>query len=380
MSTPTEDHAPTALRERSEALCSVTRGRELSLQRLLDGELLVSAPTPAARCDASGRCEVLAASALSRLIPFDARTTAAAGAWEREAWLTIHRTSGEGNDGTVLRLRSGRWQRADRTERGWRPVYVRMSASSDGRIVGIATFEVDGLRATPAQIERGPSNLYRMDVLAGPRAPELPAIAETDTPADVITMAGGVTHVLIERVENRAARMLVLRSVPGGSGAASIELPVPPGCEPAGTVHDDIDAARDGAMFVSGGRRCGARRSGYLARIDGERAESIEVAAPIGPIETLAVEPGGTVWVADAREMYVRMPAGEWLHAALPADLRDQGCRTVQLAARDTGDVFVVAECANAGRVLLRTRCPSPVLPNLNVALPEGTAPRLSPR
>jgi hypothetical protein len=333
--------------------CVIARSRDLSLHPLADRQILISSNGPAALCDSDGTCASIARDPLFAR----GRTTQAAGSWGRDMWITLHRRGREGSTGTTIHFDGVSWTEVDRIERGWRPIYIGMSAAPDGRIVGFASYEADGIRATARELERGAPRLYRIDTLSGSQNPTPPAIGADDTPFDVLALETGVTLLMSERDE----RMVVLRSPPGGARADRIVLPVPPGCGDEGSLDDSMDGPRDGLVFIGGARRCEGVERPYLVRIDRDQPELIAVGEGIAPITSLTVEPDGTAWIVAGGLIHARAPSGEWRTAPLPLDLRAQ-CVAASVQARDGGDVFAVVECTSSLSAIVRTRCPAPPL------------------
>ncbi len=323
---------------------------EPRLFRMVGDALLITGSLPVTACDGSGTCTDVAAEANVPDALALKHVIAAGGRWGREAWLTLVKRVGEGVQYRVVHLAAGRWREEMHAERGWVPVYQRMATSPDGRVVGIATFQVDGVHATAAQIQAGSGHVYRVDAIAGGVA--VPPVRNNETPLAVALPGGSESLVLMERVVGGQGRALLLRT--GVLGTREIQLPLPNNVAGAQLELHEMAVSPAGVAFVAGAVSGTSR--GYLARVDAAGAASLEVPGAVGPIEDLAIESDETVWAEAGARLFARSPAGRW--EQVPVAPRPGGsCLAEDVEVRAPGDVFVSARCG-AQQFVLRTRCP----------------------
>jgi hypothetical protein len=345
------------LHVRPTTFCPVASG-DVTLFPLAHDGLLMAADRPLAVCDATGVCAPLPQSVLDALGPqMGDSVTAAAGEWGRDMWLTSFRLHIEGSLGWTVHDAGHGWRHEDRVAAGWRHVHTQLRASSDGAVAGIASFEIDGLHATPAQAEAGPPGMAMLEQLSGPRV-GLPRLQPHDLPAALLLRARGQAVVAVDRVTSGEGHTLVLRT----GRADPIPVPAPaPGCD-EDTDRVLLEGLDAGPVFVAGNRRCAGPWRPYLARIDATSATPIDVPAGVGAFGALALLHDGTAWLTADGSLVVRAPDGAWSQAPLPAGSDGAPCLAASVVARTDADLFVLARCGAQSRVF-RTQCPCTELP-----------------
>jgi hypothetical protein len=323
------------------------------LFRMQDDTLLVTTSEPATLCDRGGACADIPDKLKlpANLAMHD--VIAAAGHWPSDAWMTLSMPVGEGTGYRVVHLADGRWREEARAERGWLPVYQRLATSPDGRVAGIATFQVDGQHATPAQISAGAAHAYRLDLLGGAFGAGLPAVANNETPFALALLRGGEALVIIERVVGEEGHSILLRRA--AAGPKELVLPLPGNVAGVDVEVHALQATTGSVAYAAGG--VSGVLHGYLARIEAGRAASVDVPDAVGLIEDIAVEPDETVWAVAGGRVFVRSPAGKWEHVTVSAE-PGTSCSTTDIEARAAGDVYVSAKCDSGHLFVLRTRCP----------------------
>ena len=359
-SSPSSASATSGLPERTPMpFCVLGRfGSAPRLFHLQDDELLIATSRPEAVCDKTGVCAPVPDSAN---LPADLALNdvlAAGGHWGRDMWLTSSARRGEGVLYNEAHFVAGRWAAVARAERGHLPVYQRLATSPDGRVAGIATFQVDGVHATPAQITAGPAQQYRLDVLSGAVVPPLPAVRKNETPFALGLLRGGDSLVVVDRVSgDEQARAVALRVAAGRTR----EIPLPLPGNVAGHEIEVSTLATTGSVGFAGGQVAGVVH-GYLARIEADKATSLDVPDAVGVIQDVTAEPDETLWILAAGGLFVRTPAGKWEHVTVAAE-PGGSCTAGEVETRAAGDVFVSARCDSGHTFVLRTRCPTAELP-----------------
>jgi hypothetical protein len=328
------------------------------LFHLQDDELLMATSVPAAVCDKTGACALVpdganppADLALNDVI-------AAGGHWGRDVWMTSSGKRGEGTLYSVVHFAAGHWTRVARAERGYVPAYQQLATSPDGRVAGIASFQLDGAHATAAQIDAGPAQVVRLDELAGASPLGLPALRKGDTPFFLALTRLGGSLLVLDRAGGEEGRVVALRR--GAAGTKEIALPLP-GDVAGRDIEVNTLATSAGGVGFAGGQVAGVVH-GYLARIDADKAASLDVPDAVGVISDVAVEPDENAWVLGAGGLFVRSPAGKWEHVTVAAE-PGGSCTAGEVEVRAAGDVFVSARCDNGHTFVLRTRCPTAELP-----------------
>jgi hypothetical protein len=330
-----------------------------SLFRLQDETLLVTTDRPALVCGKAGSCAAVP-DALN--VPVDlqlGQVIAAGGSWPRSVWLTQSRRASEGTQYRGVHLSGGRWREEPRAERGYFPTYQSIVTAADGRVVAIATFRVDGLHATPTQILGVGPGPVRLDVIAGPASPALPHLGAGEMPYALALLAGGESLLVVDRVKDGQAHDVVLRT--SSRGTHELALPLP-----GGVADDDLEFAKaetsaSGIVYLGGMVKSTGRA--FLTRVEADAVTALEVPDAVGRIWQIALEPDETAWVIAQEGLFVRSPQGRWEHVSVTS----RPCSVDEIVARAAGDVFVSGTCDPGGGarpVVLRTRCPTPVLPD----------------
>jgi hypothetical protein len=352
---------------RDETFCPVVSG-DLTLYPLAHDGLLMVGHFPYAVCDAAGRCDTPPDTLVADLDPMlGDYVSAAAGTWGHDMWLTSFRAHVEGSLGWTAHHDGRSWRNADRTVAGYRHVELLLSGSSDGTVVGVTTFEIDGVHATGAQAARQPPYLYGLETLSGPRA-RLPQTGG-EPPVGLLALAHGQVVVIVEGADGRAA----LRS----GHSSRIKLPSAPGCDAEYTNPLLLAGIDDGPVYVAGAQKCGDHEEPWLVRLDGATATALELPRGVDGLWGLAVTHDGTAWLGAGDAVAVRAPDGTWSRALLPP-FDGQTCLAGQIVARTDADLFVHASCGKRS-VVFRTSCPSPLLPPADAPGSDAQAPRRRP-
>jgi hypothetical protein len=301
---------------------------------------------------------------------------AAAGRWGKDVWLTFGFSSDEGSEYRVVHYNGKKWVDADHTVDGYFPAYQRLEASSDGRVAGIATFQVDGIRATSHQLMNPPMTPYRLDVLSGASTPKLPAIRNNETPFALLLQPHGRSAVLVDRVvDHSGSHSVVLER--DAKGTQEIVLPVPPGSKGDDVQTENMVGNQAGLMYVLGLVFVGDERQPYLARVEEKTATLIDVPKALTYIDHADVAPDGTLWIAGAGQLFKRAPDGPWEHVEITLPSGESCWAEGLVVVRAPGDVFITAGCKDKKVVVLRSRCPTE---NLDPATDGGEGPPPPPR
>ena len=164
--------------------------------------------------------------------------------------------------------------------------------------------------------------------------------------------------LIIDRVlGDEQAKTVAVRQAAGRT--REIVLPLP--ANVAGQEVEISTLATTGSVGFAGGQVAGVVH-GYLARIEADKATSLDVPDAVGVIGDVTAEPDETLWVLAAGGLFVRSPAGSWEHVTVAA-AAGGSCTAGEVEARAAGDVYVSARCDSGHTFVLRTRCPTAELP-----------------
>jgi hypothetical protein len=325
----------------------LTYPRALSLFSLEKEVVVAAAATPLLVCHTDGECRAPADAAAQLRPPqpmTSARITAMGGRWPQAVWLTRSLTVGEGREYETYRLRNGRWVEVRRAGTPFYVWYLQITAWGK-RVLGLASFQRNGLAAGHAHRADRPPPHERLLVVEGTRA-HLPPIATNVSALQVLALPGGELLLLGERVEGARGETVVQRWRRGR--LTSSTLPLPASCSDQARATLDpkaIDGPSASGAFVAGRVNCDSKEHGYLARLIGDRWRSLESPVP-REIHSISVQADQTLWAA-SDELWRRSPGGAWARAALPAKAGAR-CRPLTVRARGADDLLVLAACATA--------------------------------